>query len=163
MKRLPDRVNLDHLKKQAKDLLRLYRGRDPQAIAQFRAALPAAADRSDDEIVALDLRLHDAQSCVARDYGFASWADLRTYVEAQAASRSDRATRVLRWLRLVYQGDIAGTNRSRPSARRGADARRESGSRGRRPLCWPARSATKPRCAPRRRPIPAGSTGPADR
>src|SRR5262245_1561344 len=110
MKRLPDRVNLDHLKKQAKDLIRLYRNRDPDAIAQFRDALPAAAGRSDDEIVSLGLRLHDAQSCVARDYGFASWADLRSYVEAQAATHDDRAERVLRWLRVVYAGHVAGTN-----------------------------------------------------
>src|SRR5262249_7850644 len=107
MKRLPDRVNLEHLKKQAKDLIRLYRNRDPEAIARFRDALPAAAGRSDDEIVSLGLRLHDAQSCVARDYGFASWGDLRSYVEAQAVNRAER---VLRWLRLVYAGHVAGTN-----------------------------------------------------
>jgi hypothetical protein len=115
MKRLPDRVNLDHLKKQAKDLIRLYRNRDPAAIAQFRDGLPAAAGRSDDEIASLELRLHDAQSCVAREYGFASWADLRSYVEAQADSRNGRAERVLRWLKLVYSGDVAGTvNRANP-------------------------------------------------
>jgi ankyrin repeat protein len=115
MKRLPDRLNLDHLKKQAKDLIRLYRHRDPEAIAWFRHALPAAADRSDDEIASLDLRLHDAQSCVARDCGFASWADLRRYVELQAASGGDRTTRVIHWLKLVYSADVTGTgNRASP-------------------------------------------------
>jgi ankyrin repeat protein len=115
MNRLPGRLNLDHLKKQAKDLIRLYRSRDPESIARFRNALPAAADRSDDEITSLKLRLHDAQSCVARDYGFASWADLRRYVEAQSASRNDRTARVLHWLRLVYSGDVDGTvNRANP-------------------------------------------------
>jgi hypothetical protein len=108
MSRLPDRANLDHLKKQAKDLIRAYRSRDPQAIAQFRQSLPAAAGRSDDEIVALKLRLHDAQSCVARSYGFASWADLHAYVEAQAGVRGDRAACTLRWLTLVYAGDVSG-------------------------------------------------------
>jgi Ankyrin repeats (3 copies) len=114
--RLPDRSNLDHLKKQAKDLIRSYRNRDPQAIAQFRQSLPAAAGRSDDEIVALELRLHDAQSCVARAYGFASWADLRAYVEAEAGARGDRAARTLRWLRLVYAGEVSGGgfNRANP-------------------------------------------------
>ncbi len=97
MNRLPDRSNLDHLKKQAKDLLRSWRNRDPQAVAQFRASLPAAAGRSDDEIAAQKLRLHDAQSCVARAYGFASWMDLRAYVEAEAGTRGDRAARTLRW------------------------------------------------------------------
>src|ERR1043165_1966093 len=108
MNRLPDRSNLDHLKKQAKDLIRRYRNRDPEAIARFRRALPAATGRSDDEIASLKLRLHDAQSCVAREYGFASWTDLRTYVEVQSASRDDRAAGVLHWLKLVYSGEVAG-------------------------------------------------------
>ena len=75
MQRLPERSNLDHLKKQAKELLRLYRSRDAEAIGRFRRALPAAAGLGDADIAAFKLRLHDAQSCVAREYGFASWAD----------------------------------------------------------------------------------------
>jgi ankyrin repeat protein len=115
MNRLPDRSNLDHLKKQAKDLIRLYRDGDREAIARFRRALPAAAERSDDEIASLKLSLHDAQSCVARDYGFASWADLKSYVEAQSASRDDRAARVRHWLDLVYSGDVDGmSDRANP-------------------------------------------------
>ena len=114
--KLPDRSNLDHLKKQAKDLIRLYRSRDRDAIARFRRSLPVATDRSDDEIAALDLRLHDAQSCVAREYDFASWADLRRYVEVQSAFRNDRAARVRHWLSLVYSSDVdgRGIDRARP-------------------------------------------------
>jgi hypothetical protein len=113
MQRSPDRLNLDHLKKQAKDLIRLYRQRDPAAFARFRQALPVAAGRSDDDIASLDLRLHDAQSCLAREHGFASWPDLRRYLEAQ--SGSERAERVLQWLRLVYSSDVNGTlNRPNP-------------------------------------------------
>ena len=86
MDRSPARLNLEHLKKQAKELIRLYRRQAPEALARFRRALPAAAGRSDAQITALNLRLHDAQSCVARDLGFASWPDLRRYVEAQLMS-----------------------------------------------------------------------------
>src|SRR4051812_35535031 len=100
MNRSPHRLHLDHLKKQAKDLVRLYRNRDVEAIARFRHALPAAAGRADNDIVSLGLRLHDAQSCVAREHGFASWTDLKRYVEAQSASRNGRATRILHWLAL---------------------------------------------------------------
>jgi len=115
MNRLPDRSNLDHLKKQAKDLTRLYRTRDPETMARFRRALPAATGRSDDEIASLTFRLHDAQSCLAREHGFASWTDLRKYVEVQSASRDDRAARVLHWLKLVYSGEVAGGgNRANP-------------------------------------------------
>ena len=63
MNPLPDRLNLDHLKKQAKDLIRLYRSRDPAAMVRFRNALPAVAGRNDEDISSAQLRLHDAQSC----------------------------------------------------------------------------------------------------
>ncbi|UFX43099.1 hypothetical protein HAP47_0028265 [Bradyrhizobium sp. 41S5] len=115
MDRSPARLNLEHLKKQAKELIRLYRRQAPQAYARFRQALPAAAGRSDAQIAALDLRLHDAQSCVARDLGFASWPDLRRYVEAQLPPGKSRDDRMRRWLQLVYAADVAGmTDRANP-------------------------------------------------
>jgi ankyrin repeat protein len=117
MANLPDRASLAYLKKCAKDLIHLYRDGNPEAITRFREALPAAAGRSDKEIAALGLRLHDAQSCVARSYGFASWADLRSYVGVQSASRDDHAARVLHWLRLVYSGDVDGRGIDRANPR----------------------------------------------
>ncbi len=115
MKRIPARPDLGHLKKQAKELLALYRSSDPGATARFRDALPAAAGKSDTAITALGLRLHDAQSCIAREYGFASWADLQGFVLARRAQADDPAKTVLHWLRCVYAGDIAGgAARSRP-------------------------------------------------
>ncbi len=115
MNPLPDRLNLDHLKKQAKELIRLYRSRDPAAIARFRKALPAAAGRNDESIAGLAFRLHDAQSCIAREHGFASWPDLKRYVEVQMAARSERSTRILHWAQLLYSGDVSGTvNRANP-------------------------------------------------
>ncbi|KRR30243.1 ankyrin repeat domain-containing protein [Bradyrhizobium retamae] len=115
MNRSPDRLNLDHLKKQAKELIRLYRSRDPAAIARFRHALPAAVGRSDQDISFLQFRLHDAQSCIAREHGFASWPDLKQYVEVQMAVRNERAARVLHWAQLIYSGDVSGAaNRANP-------------------------------------------------
>lgn len=110
MNPLPDRLNLDHLKKQAKQLLRLYRNSDTAAMARFRSALPAAAGSSDDQLLSLGLRLHDAQSCIAREQGFASWLDLKRYVEVQAVAQQARAVRVLHWLQLIYRGDVSGTS-----------------------------------------------------
>jgi Ankyrin repeats (3 copies) len=116
MKRLPDRPNLDQLKRQAKDLLAAYRGGDVDAFSRFRDALPVAARKDDAALAALSLRLHDAQSCVAREYGFVSWADLRSFVHARGAYRADGDKGVLNWLRLVYGGHIAGGNsRARPT------------------------------------------------
>src|SRR5262245_952795 len=96
MPSLPSRPTLDHLKKQAKDLLRLYKEQDPAALDRLRASLPLAQNKDDHAMATLDLRLHDAQSCIAREYGFPSWDALRVYVEQ---GRTDDAPHLVhRWL-----------------------------------------------------------------
>src|ERR1044071_6893530 len=60
---LPSLPNLDHLKKQAKDVLRLARHRSPR------------------------WRLADAQHAVARGYGFDSWPALKLHVESARRRR----------------------------------------------------------------------------
>jgi Lon protease-like protein len=77
---LPPRPNLDHLKSQAKDLLDAHRRRDREAFERIRSAVPAYANKSDDAIAASPFALHDAQSAIAREYGFVSWAALRANV-----------------------------------------------------------------------------------
>ena len=77
---LPERPNLEQLKKQAKSLLHAARSQDPAALKRFHAVL---VDRSlSSETVAL----HDAQFVIAREYGFKSWNDLREQVEEQSLS-----------------------------------------------------------------------------
>ncbi|MBB6250152.1 hypothetical protein [Nitrospirillum iridis] len=116
-KPLPDHPHIDQLKRQAKELLAAYRRGDDAALARFRGALPAAMGKDDSQIAALNLRLHDAQSCLAREYGFPSWAELDAFVTTRRAASADRAGAVLEWLRLVYAGDISGTmRRPRPAA-----------------------------------------------
>jgi hypothetical protein len=116
MKQLPEQPSLEHLRKQAKDLLRLYKSRDAGALDRFSSFLPAAAGKTHANILTLNLRLRDAQSCVAREYGFPSWQELRSYAEAKAAPQGDNTARVMGWLRFVYAGEIAGgNNRTRPS------------------------------------------------
>ena len=109
MPHLPDRPNFDHLKKQAKDLLRAYRRGDLDAIARFGRALPSARTLSRADIIARSFRLHDAQSCIAREYGFASWDELTIHVEAQSIARGDRAGRLRAWLAQAYGGDVTGS------------------------------------------------------
>lgn len=109
MAQLPDRPNPIHLKKQAKDLLRSYRNGDPDAIARFRHVLPSAKNLAPGDIIARAFRLHDAQSCIARDYGFPSWDALTTHVEAQSLMHGDQAARLRGWLALVYGGDVTGS------------------------------------------------------
>lgn len=108
MTTLPERSNIDHLRKQAKELLRLYRNQDSAAFERLRHALPVAQAKPDALLVSLDLRLHDMQSCIAREYGFASWAELKSQVELQAL-RAKGSEQLLRyWLHVTYSGDITG-------------------------------------------------------
>ena len=83
--KLPERPNIEQLKKQAKSLLHAAQVKDPAALARFQA-LPAFAKKSVDELVALSPALHDAQSAIAREHGFLSWNALREHVEERSFS-----------------------------------------------------------------------------
>jgi Lon protease-like protein len=81
---LPERPSLEHLKTQAKDLLEALRAGAPEALERVRQSLPAARGASNERIAQLQLALHDAQSVLAREHGFASWSELKTAVERAA-------------------------------------------------------------------------------
>ena len=70
---LPDRANLGHLRKQAKELLSLYKSGQPDAVAEVEQF----ENRPQPESFALN----DAQRVLARAYGFASWTTLKQHVE----------------------------------------------------------------------------------
>ena len=110
MKRVPPRPDIGQLKKQAKELLSLYRREDSAAMQRFRESLPAARGKENKDLLAMSLRLHDAQSCLAREHGFPSWADLQLFVHARRALVDDPSLAVRRWLSMVYAGDVAGGN-----------------------------------------------------
>jgi len=82
---LPPRPNLEQLKKQAKTLLQGARANDRAELERFRI-LPQLSAKSVAELVAIGLALHDAQSVIAREYGFKSWKELRDYVEERSLS-----------------------------------------------------------------------------
>ncbi len=111
MKDLPERPHLGHLKKQAKELLSAYRRQDGVALDRVRIALPAAAGRDDAAVVAMQLKLHDAQSCIAREYGFASWSQLKAHVDAPAAPLADAGALLRHWQLLAFG---AGYQSARP-------------------------------------------------
>jgi bifunctional DNase/RNase len=77
----PARPNLEHLRNQAKDLLKAYRAREPLALARFRKSSPQYSQHSDIDLARLCLSLRDAQSVVAVEYGFPHWQCLKKYVE----------------------------------------------------------------------------------
>jgi ankyrin repeat protein len=108
-RQLPERPNIEQLKRQAKDLLHDARAKESAALARFRI-LPAFAGKPGRDPALTTLALHDAQSVVAREYGFDSWTALREHVEeltlefggareqfleAATDGRPDRAERLL--------------------------------------------------------------------
>ena len=90
-KQLPDRPNLDHLRKQAKELIASYRRGDHEAIERFKQ-LPGKTGRP---------ALHDAQSVVAREYGFDSWRKLVGHVEEVNSKRGITDEVVANFLRIA--------------------------------------------------------------
>ncbi|MEM6407014.1 MAG: ankyrin repeat domain-containing protein [Pseudomonadota bacterium] len=113
MKPLPPHPNLDHLKRQAKDLLSGVLAGAPDAIVRLRASVPSAATQSAEQLT--QTRLHDAQSCIAREYGFVSWASLRRFVDMTRARAADAEQLALDFGSAAYAGDIVGgMDRSRP-------------------------------------------------
>jgi len=77
---LPPRPNLEHLKKQAKELLHSVQTQDPAAAERFRSLGIASAGA----------RLADAQHVVAREYGFSTWTSLKEHVESVDAEPDPR-------------------------------------------------------------------------
>ena len=68
---LPARPNLEHLKKQARVLLRERLASDPSAAALFASA----------NIESDNPKIADALHVVAREYGFETWPALKVHVE----------------------------------------------------------------------------------
>ena len=84
---LPARPNLEHLRNQAKDLLKAYRAGQHSALRRFRESSHHLSNLDDHELVRLSLSLRDAQRVVAAEYGFHDWTSMRTHVE-----RKERTT-----------------------------------------------------------------------
>src|SRR4051812_13875948 len=88
---LPARPNLDHLKNEAKALLKSHRAGDPAAVERIRVAIGEIPSP----------KLTDAQRAIAREHGFFTWAQLRARVEATGSV--DAATK--EFLRAIQEQD----------------------------------------------------------
>lgn len=92
---LPDRPDLDQLRRQAKELRDAARAGDAAALARIGADAPGLDTAA----------LGTAQLVIAREYGCVSWADLKTEVMARAdAARRSRDERVLEFLLASVNG-----------------------------------------------------------
>ena len=80
---LPQRPSLDHLRKQAKALLREFRRRDPHA------------------------KLSTAQQALAREYGFTTWRDLKSHVQQLSPQEPEVANADLSFGRYTLKARMA--------------------------------------------------------
>jgi uncharacterized protein (TIGR03067 family) len=80
-KNLPARLNLDHLRRQAKAILAAVESGEMEAAATILKHLPAAKGMTAEQVLRTHFRLADAQSAIARKNGFGSWPHLARHVE----------------------------------------------------------------------------------
>ena len=83
MKELPKNPNFDFLRNEAKSLLRAIRSSDPSALQRVVDEAPHLANLP-------VFLLANAQFCVAREYGFSSWAALKSEVLARTVLNRPR-------------------------------------------------------------------------
>lgn len=113
---LRSKPSLDHLKYQAKDLLRDHALRDVGAAQRIREFHPCCTRAGDAEIFGARLRLSDAQLAIARESGFPSWTRLKRHVEKPTLSdrldlpHHERIEDAIfrRGVDLLDAGDVAG-------------------------------------------------------
>lgn len=86
VRRLPSNPNLDHLKYQAKDLLKEHAAHTADVAQRIREFHPRFKGVTDTEIFDAPLSISDAQLTIAREYGFPSWARLKRHIEKPTLS-----------------------------------------------------------------------------
>jgi len=116
VRRLPSNPNLNHLRHQAKDLLKGHAARDLGVAQRLREFHPRFTRLADAEIFDAQLSLSDAQLAIAREYGFPSWARLKKHIEKPTLSdqltlpHHERIEHAIfrRAVELLDAGDVAG-------------------------------------------------------
>ncbi|MGH8186586.1 MAG: DUF1835 domain-containing protein, partial [Steroidobacteraceae bacterium] len=78
------RLNLEQQKKQAKDLLKAAKLADAAALSRIRALLPQVEERLRNS----EIKLADTQLVIARELGFANWAELKSHILAMDDARA---------------------------------------------------------------------------
>jgi len=87
-KSIPPRPNLEFDRKQARALMKALQSGDAAARERFEKHHPRGYFET--------VKLADAQMVVAREYGFASWPQWKTFVETRNLARQKQAEIALR-------------------------------------------------------------------
>ena len=83
---LPDRPHIDVPKREARELLKDWRAKSPEALDRIRRRHPKFRETDDAAISAGKFLLNDAQLVIAREYGFSSWPELKQRINANTAA-----------------------------------------------------------------------------
>jgi hypothetical protein len=86
VRQLPSKPDLNHLRHQAKDLLRGHADHDSMAAQLIREFHPRFRSATDAEIFLATFKLSDAQVTIAREHGFQSWVRLKLHIERPTLS-----------------------------------------------------------------------------
>src|SRR5689334_15837701 len=106
--RLPSRPSADHLRKQAKGLLRRHRAGYAATRERFRRVITTKDDLRRSRGVALA----DAQFVLGREYGFGSWAKLLRHVRSAVSSaRLEQFERLAEDFLSAYGGNAEAAGR----------------------------------------------------
>ena len=104
-RQLPERPNLEQLKKQAKDLLHAVRANSPDELKRIGTLDPKT------------FALHSAQRVIAKEYGFKSWEALRREVDRNRGMikppelETDRGGKIWETLTAAASGDASSLRR----------------------------------------------------
>lgn len=96
-KALPVRPNLEHLRKQAKRLLKELHAGNPAALDRALKVLPGRQrPHSKEPHTSAEFQLTDAQLILAREYDFPSWNQLKVEMERRSRSADARIAHFIR-------------------------------------------------------------------
>ena len=99
---LPALPSLEHLKNQAKDLVKQVKARVPDVIARVQSHLPRAAGVPPEILAGKGITLSEAQFVLAREYDFPSWPRLKRHIETY---HPDQAAAIEAFKQVVQAGE----------------------------------------------------------
>lgn len=100
---LPAQPHIDVPKREARELLALWRVAAPDALERIRQQIARYRDANDSTVASAPIKLADAQFVIAREYGFANWAQLKLKIASTALTHALRVA--------LHAGDCEGVVR----------------------------------------------------
>jgi ankyrin repeat protein len=107
-------LNLEQLRKRAKDLRKAHAAGDPDALERVRAQRSAGGPLAAQRAAHPPLRLSEAQLVVAREAGFASWSRARRAIEQQSGTEAEAEADLIRAALAGDTGAVAAVLERRP-------------------------------------------------